>query len=132
MPARKPTVLKEIKGTLRPDRQKNEPRPDAVLPDPPSWLGGEALAEWERITAELEPIGYLSRLDRGVMVLYCVLWQRIAEAGQGQGEPLKAAEVAQFRACAGSLGLDPVSRGRIDVAPKDKTENPFKKMGMGA
>lgn len=129
MPARKPTVLKEIKGTLRPDRQKNEPRPEAVMPTPPSWLAGEALAEWKRITTELEPLGYLSRLDRGILALYVILWARIAEAGQGQGEPLKSAEIAQFRAAASSLGLDPVSRGRIDVTPREKPANRFTEVG---
>jgi phage terminase small subunit len=129
MPGRKPTQLKQIAGTLRKDRQKNEPRPEAVMPTPPSWLSGEALEEWQRVAAELEPLGYLSRLDRGVMVLYAVLWARIALAGQGQGEPLKAAEIAQFRAAASSLGLDPVSRGRIDVTPKEKTKNPFTEVG---
>jgi len=124
MPAKKPTRLKEVKGTLRKSRQNgNEPVPPAELPVPPEWLMGEALKEWKRITAELEPLGYLSRLDRGILTLYCILWARIADAGQGKGEPLKAAEVAQFRTCAASLGLDPVSRSRIDVVPpKGKSE----------
>lgn len=102
-----------------------EPEPPSGVPAPPPWLAGEALGEWARVCEELEPLGYLSRLDRGALVLYCLLWARIAESAQG-GEPLKAAEAAQFRAVSASLGLDPCSRAKIHAPTKNEDEdNPF-------
>lgn len=126
MPAKKPTKLKELKGTVRKSRQhRNEPRPAPELPEPPAWMRGEALEEWKRVTAELEPLGYLSQLDRGVLTAYCLLWARLCSAANGEGEPIKAAEVAQFRACASSLGLDPVSRSRIEAPQPKKKHSPW-------
>lgn len=131
MPARKPTKLKQIKGTLRKGRQKaNEVTPEVAFPEPPAWLAGPALDEWKRIADEVEDLGYVSRLDRGVLTLYCVLWARIAEAGQGNGGPLKAAEVAQFRACSSSLGFDPASRGRISTPSTPAKDNGWESAGF--
>ena len=125
MSNRKPTKIKEISGTLRKSRQKNEPKPVVCLPTPPEWLAGEALSEWERVTAELEPLGYLTRADRGVLVAYCLLWGELAASARGE-KPLLAALVAQLRAAASSLGLDPVSRGKIDIKlPEKEAENNF-------
>jgi len=42
-------------------------------PDPPSWLEGEALAEWQRIVPELERLRLLSGPSRSSLTAYCVM-----------------------------------------------------------
>jgi P27 family predicted phage terminase small subunit len=40
----------------------------------PRTLKGEARAEWNRIVPELEAIGVLATIDRGVLIRYCTAW----------------------------------------------------------
>jgi P27 family predicted phage terminase small subunit len=40
----------------------------------PRSLKGEARAEWNRVVPELEEIGMLAAIDRGVLIRYCTAW----------------------------------------------------------
>ncbi len=40
----------------------------------PKVLTGEARAEWQRVVPELEEAGVLAKIDRAVLVRYCVAW----------------------------------------------------------
>jgi P27 family predicted phage terminase small subunit len=78
---RKPTMAKILEGTFRKDRANpNEPMPDAVFPDPPSFLNKDAKAEWKRLRAKYGPMGVISELDRGVLTIYCQAWSQVKEA----------------------------------------------------
>lgn len=75
-PAPKPTHLKLMEGTYRPDRAaKNEPKPEAARPSCPSWLGTEAKREWKRVVDELAVLGLLTSIDRAALAAYCESYQ---------------------------------------------------------
>src|SRR5438309_572314 len=48
-------------------------------PKPPADLAGEARAEWDRLTAELEAAGLLCRVDRSALVELCRSWADVVE-----------------------------------------------------
>jgi P27 family predicted phage terminase small subunit len=71
-PPPKPSSLKVIQGTFRPDRAAaNEPKPAVKIPTAPAWLGDEAKKEWKRVTKEMAALGLISELDRTALALYC-------------------------------------------------------------
>ncbi|WP_082966727.1 phage terminase small subunit P27 family [Mycobacterium sp. 852002-51163_SCH5372311] len=70
-------------------------------PDPPDWLDGPARVEWDRITAELEPLDMLKTTDAEALACYC---QAVAD---------HAAAVAIVRA-----------EGRIITNPKTGHQHP--------
>ena len=76
-----PTTLKLLRGNpghrpMPPD----EPRPPAVMPKCPVHLDKEARAEWRRMVKELEPLGILTKLDKGIFALYCQAFSTWAQA----------------------------------------------------
>lgn len=55
------------------------------MPECPVHLVGVAQQEWERLTAELKNLGFLTSLDRAALASYCVsygLWVEATEAIQ--------------------------------------------------
>lgn len=106
---------------------------EAKAPRAPKELTGEARAEWRRIVPELEAVGLLANVDRGVLIRYCVAWQEWMRANhQAQREPLiivdkdgsrrrnpillaRAQAEKEVDDLARLLGLTPVSRLRAGV-----------------
>ena len=141
---RKPTALKRLQGTYRPDRESaDEPKLEGHA-DPPDVLTAEALAEWERLAPDLEAIGLLTVADRAVFAVYCQAWadyNRLTDQlnsmaswtwQSAKGYRQQVPEISMRRECwtrlkeAGSrLGLDPSSRSGLHVEPRSKRENKF-------
>lgn len=46
------------------------------IPNPPTSLPKEALAEWRRITKDLDELGLVAHVDRAVLTTYCEWWAR--------------------------------------------------------
>lgn len=86
-----PTGIKKQRGNPG-HRPLNaaEPMPTPGRPQCPAHIQGEAKAEWDRITGELEGMGLLTSADRGVIALYCQAWARWAHA---EAEVMKIGEV---------------------------------------
>ena len=59
---------------------ENEPNPEPAIPECPEELSDEAKKEWERVSAELLPMGLLSRVDRAALAGYCQAWATWIEA----------------------------------------------------
>ncbi len=148
-PPKKPTALKRLQGTYRPDRAPaNEPTPEGTA-EPPDFLTAEAREEWDRLAPGLTTMGLLTSADRAVFAGYCQAWADYlrltaqlnemaswvweSEKGYRQAVPeLAMRKEAWSRAVqAGSrLGLDPAARSGLHVQPKTpKDENPFAKLG---
>lgn len=146
---RKPTYLKVLHGTYRPDRApKNEPQPEPSTPSCPKWLHPEAKREWRRIVPHLEKLGLLTQVDRAALAAYCQLYARWWEAERairqyGMTQTTETGYVAQrpevgiantalkqMRAYLSEFGLSPASRSRIDAptAP-EKPRNAFAELG---
>ena len=66
-PLPKPNAVRrnrrEVSGTIT-----------VARPAMPADLAAEAKAEWRRIVPEIERMGLLTKLDRGLLVRYCTAW----------------------------------------------------------
>lgn len=142
---RKPTNLKILQGTYRPDRANpNEPKPDICIPDAPEFLSDRALQEWQRIAPALAEMGLLSQLDKMALAAYCSavarLWQAeeqlkiegvtvTNERGRRIKNPLvdvANAASKQISLFASQFGMSPSTRSGVSVKTPEK-ENPLAK-----
>jgi len=133
----KPTVLKLLDGNpgKRPLNDQ-EPHPAQGIPNRPDWLDTEALAEWDRVTAELADMGLLTLADRAALAAYCTAWSRWVQAedmvrkfgtivkSPEKGFPMKSPYLSiadqaleTMRKLMVEFGLTPSSRSRIRVSP---------------
>lgn len=55
-------------------RPAGDKRVMVARPSMPRRITGEARAEWRRIVPELESMGLLALVDRGVLTRYCAAW----------------------------------------------------------
>lgn len=53
-----------------------------TAPKPPSWLSGEAAAEWRRIVPELERLKLLKGASRSSLSAYCETWAKFVVVTQ--------------------------------------------------
>lgn len=140
----KPTALKVLAGNpgKRPLNDR-EPQPAPGAPDPPPHLSAEALAEWGRVCVELAAVGLLCRADRAALAAYCQVWARWVQAEEGlagEGPVIQTRDgnaaqnpwlwvankaLDQLRHYAALFGLDPSSRSRIKVPPKQDEADPM-------
>ena len=149
-PAPKPTALKLLQGTHRPDRAvSNEPVPEPSVPSCPTWLHREAKREWRRIVPELETLGLLAEMDRAALAAYCqayATWWKmekdIAEEGETQFNVRSGLESARpqvairdkaldtMRRYLVEFGLTPSARSRVSVPEQPKPKgNAFLNLG---
>lgn len=129
---RKPTSLKVVAGTDRPDRAAPEsidlPLVDAV-PSPPDWLpNAHARKEWERIA----PILHANKLltEAGVTTLghLCAIHGKIAQL-YAAGESPTGHMSAQYRGLCNDFGLTPVAQGKVKPSGKEESGNRFASNG---
>lgn len=146
-PRPKPIEAKVLQGTFRPDRApKNPACPPVELPGAPAWLPAAAKREWNRVGALLLEARLVSKLDLGVLAIYCCAladmeWARREMAKPG-GRVMKlkggyrqvapAVSIYQqaterLRQAAAELGLSPAARARVEAAPPDddRPANPW-------
>ena len=108
-------------------------RVDVLAPEMPAGLSGEAQAEWQRIVPELEAMGLLTTVDRGVLMRYCQAWadwltanEKLAASGmliRGRRDALVRNPLWLLRNDAEAvlsdlgkqLGLTPAARLRQDI-----------------
>lgn len=140
----KPTQLKILQGTDRPDRRNAaEPSPEPHLPAPPKHLPDAAKVEYRRLGRQLLAQRVMTDLDRNALALYCLAWARAADAqamlakyGEvvetPQGFPVQSPylqiynkAVEQMVKLGGAFGLEPSSRSRIKAAPAEDKRDPF-------
>lgn len=142
---RKPTNLKIIQGTYRPDRANpNEPKPEICSPEAPEFLSEKALQEWQRIAPILEGLGLLSQVDKMALAAYCSAVARLwlaeeqlktegltvtNERGRRIKNPLvdvANAAAKQISLFASQFGMSPSTRSGVSVKAPEK-ENPLAK-----
>ncbi len=139
-PPPKPTALKKLQGTYRPDRAaRNEVTPQLGEPPCPRSLTGEARAEWRRVAPELVRLQVLAIVDAGRLADYCrahALAIKAAGKAAQQGEVIEtergparnpwhviAQEArAQARLLAQEFGLTPSSRSRVEAPPAEAAD----------
>ncbi len=140
-PLPKSNVVQLKRGMARSDRVRRAPRAVASAPSPPSYLKGEALSEWRRITPELERMGILSHLDRAILTAYCSSWSKYVALGRRldtEGEVVAGHRgVARKNPAwqiyrdastlcitlAKELGLSPASRSRLNTPEREADDS---------
>lgn len=146
----KPTAKKKLEGN--PGKRKmneKEPKPDVMIPDAPGHFEGEALAEWKRVTQELQTLRLISNIDRAALVAYCQAWgdyvkacDTIDEEGevitsdkgglyQNPWVSIKNSAMDRMVRISAEFGMTPSSRTRLKVETPTE-EDEMKKMLMSA
>lgn len=127
--------------TYRPDRHGNRRNPDPPAGPPvrPAALTGAAAAEWDRVIARLAASQSLAIVDDAALVQYCRLHE-LAERLQAEVDALptltvdghihpavtqvRHARLAVLRYLV-ELGLTPAARGRVQLPPTARPDDPF-------
>ncbi len=144
---KKPLETKQLEGDIHKERWNlNAPKPQKVAPSCPKHLSRESKAEWRRLVKELEPLGLLTKLDRGTLAAYCQAWgrwvkaenklaeiERLSPTGMGYlfkttngnliiNPMLSVANKAldQMHKLGADFGMSPVARTRIDASGRQQ------------
>ena len=93
-----PTAIKKLSGNAgRRPMTVNEPMPPVGAPARPTWLKGEALKEWNRITPALDRLGMLTSVDGAILIGHCVTYGEIVATVRVRSELRSAAERLHHR-----------------------------------
>jgi P27 family predicted phage terminase small subunit len=154
MPARLPSRLKELRGTARPDRQRNEPQPGVSesVPRTPAWLDPEAARFYRDTGRQLVDMRVMTPGDWNALALTAAAWGEyrtayavLAKDGQTYEARTEAGSVMhrprpECRLAADAwrrvqqglqqFGLTPASRGRLDIKPEEP-EDDFDRFMLG-
>lgn len=143
---RRSSRLKALAGTYRPGRagKSGKDAPAAsVRPARPAWLTDKiAVAAWTRICNLLEERETLSVGDADAVLLAAVAEAEYRQAdalivaeglvttGRYGPQPHPATKIREsawkrWSAALSRLGLDPITRARVEKAPSPREENPF-------
>lgn len=112
----------------------------ATPPTAPAWLAGEALAEWNRVVAELSKTYLITPLDCITLAAYCesfALWRQAMRevAAEGLTTPTKEGVkanpkvkiamglIVELRRMASEFGFTPAARSRIEVPASESKED---------
>ena len=125
---RKPSHLKAVAGTGRPDREPpvfvDLPLVDTV-PEAPDWLpNAHATKEWQRLAPILFHNKLLTEAATSTLAQMCALHGKIVQL-YAAGESPNASLVAQYRALANDFGLTPVAQGKVRPSGEKETGNRF-------
>ena len=136
----KPTSLKLLQGTARPDRvNANEPKPSAASLAVPPGLDTYGRQAWKRWAPMLTQLGVLTEADVDVLALACDCysqWRRasrairkIDPASEAYRKVAVSVEKArdQLRMLAGEFGMTPASRSRLQVSAPEEVDE-FEKL----
>lgn len=144
-PTPKPSALKKLQGTYRPDRaaaDEMQPSQLASIPAAPQELNPRGQEAWYVAVGELQKLGMLHAVDLPLLQAYCREVQRMHEADyyvRTQGTVLKAKNkggseyylknpwlgiyndaLAQANRLAMQFGFTPSARTRINAPKNDK------------
>ena len=151
---RKPTHLKLVAGTYRPDRSNpGEPAPIVDLPATPAWLSERAAAIFREVVLILDEMGLASRSDGAMLALVALRLEEVEittaliedsgrmylskvvrddtgaiVAQQQKSHPAVAQRNEAMRHAQSLLhefGLSPASRSRVTACAKTPGRNPF-------
>ncbi len=117
MRPRKPRALKLLENNPGKRPIPAEPKPEAILPDPPPWLDEVARGEWHR-KAAVTPKGVLTVVDDAVFGVYCQAFSDVCRYAEVLGEvtgPDDFPEVGELtvyvnKAGAANYSLHPVAK----------------------
>lgn len=114
---RKPTAILKASGALHHDKKRyadraKEPKPNRGIGKPPAGMSEAAQKEWRTIVREMAD-GVLMSSDRSILRVLATLLAQFYE-DPVEFPPGKLTAIGRL---AGQLGMTPVDRTRIIVAP---------------
>lgn len=128
---RKPTSLKVVAGTDRPDRAR-DPAVELPLvsqvPQPPNWLNAHGVAEWNRLVPILMANKLLTEAALTPLAHACALHGKIVQL-YAAGEAPTASMVGALRNMQNDFGLTPVAQGKVKPSGSETEGNRFAKNG---
>lgn len=126
-PAKKPTSLKVISATERPDRAPPEGISLPLIletPPAPDWLpNAHAVKEWHRLTRILVANKLLTEGGLSALGMLCGVHGKLVQLWSA-GETPTGHMLAQYRNMVNDFGLTPCAQGKVRPIAKEK-ENPF-------
>lgn len=143
---RKPAHLKVLEGVPGKRPVAAAPQLAASMPDPPAWLPEDARQHYTRLAPILREAGVLTDADRDALADLCLCLVRLEQAEElverdglvvsdGKGGLKKHPAVnaakeyrAHLQAWAKRFGLDPYSRGALDVKPPGDEKDPLEEL----
>lgn len=115
----KPTALKGIVGTIRPDRAREaEPEPPEGVIVMPEFLKYREKELWVQYEPILTAMGTLTVADVPNFAAWCVL---MAEFESAKAKT-KSSDIAQMRMLAAGLGMDASARAKLGTVSKPKKD----------
>jgi len=124
---RLPARVKELRGTLHPEREpKNPARPaGSRVPAPPRGLSAGMRQVWLELAREVDDLGVFTASD---YTSFRLMVRSVFEADHIADDVPHSARVRYLAAASAALqrfGLDPASRSRVESQrPATRTENP--------
>lgn len=131
---RKPTSLKVVAETDRPDRNAPAEVADLPLvsevPPAPDWLpNAHAIKEWDRLAPILHANKLLTEAGLSALGQLCALHGKTVQL-YAAGETPVASMVAQVRGLMNDFGLTPVAQGKVRPAgDTERSGNAFANNG---
>lgn len=130
---RKPSSLKIVAGTDRPDREASAAVDLPLvedIPPAPDWLpNAHAIKEWDRLAPILHANKLLTEAGLSALGQLCALHGNVVQMYAAGLAPV-ASMVAQLRGLMNDFGLTPVAQGK--VKPNGDTTKPGNKFaGVG-
>lgn len=127
-PAKRPSHLKAIAGTARPDRVEAPgvvvPLLDSI-PEPVDWLpNAHAVTEWRRLAPLLVVNRMIGAADLSTFGHLCALHGKMVQLWAA-GEAPTGHMVAQYNAIASAFGLAPAWRGKVKPIDEKGKGNKF-------
>lgn len=131
--AKKPTSLKIVSGTDRPDRADIpavELPTITETPPAPDWLpNAHAVKEWDRLAPILTANKLLTEGGLSAFGMLCSLHGKLVQLFAA-GESPNASMIASYRNLINDFGLTPVAQGKVKmIASDEKPANAFSQNG---
>ena len=126
----KPTSLKVLHGTARPDRvNENEPKPRPVSGEKPAAMDYYAEKAWDYLAPKLEKLGVLTEIDTLLFAMFCEAYGRWERSRRrlkdtmkaGDNDDIRRVEISvekaeqSVRLLAGEFGIGAAARSRLSV-----------------
>src|SRR5690606_24472827 len=71
-----PTTILKLRGSWRGELNRDEPQPEAAVPEKPTWLDAYASDAWDSLVPMLERMRVLTEADGKALTLLCITWSR--------------------------------------------------------
>jgi phage terminase small subunit len=133
---RKPTALKVLEGTARPDRMNpREPAAaSAPMPAPPAELDADERAVWERLAPVVDALKVATAADVEAFhlaILAVARFHRVARNSDATTNQFAKAHAVAMNSLA-QFGLTPAQRAKVSTLPDAAAPNPLRKFGLGS